>query len=256
MTLLPEFSAFAHELADTAGAVIRPYFRQKLEVEAKGDASPVTVADREAEQALRGMIATRYPDHGIWGEEFGPERMDAKYVWVLDPIDGTKSFMAGVPVFGTLISLARLGVPVLGVIDQPILSERWIGVAGQGTLFNGKPVTTRLCPALPDATLATTSPYLFADDERAAFERVRRQARYTLYGYDCYAYAQLAGGFIDAVVESGLKPHDFCALRPVVEGAGGVVTDWEGKALTLASTGRVVAAGDAALHMQVLQALN
>jgi inositol-phosphate phosphatase/L-galactose 1-phosphate phosphatase/histidinol-phosphatase len=249
---LPEFITFAHALADAAGDAIRPFFRTNVGVEIKQDASPVTIADREGEKIMREMIMKRYPDHGIWGEEFGKHQENAKYCWVLDPLDGTKSFISGLPVFGTLISLTRLGVPVLGLIDQPISKERWVGIAGIATSLGKKPAHTRLCPSLSLATLSTTSPHLFSPEDKVKFKRVRKQAKYTVYGYDCYAYAQLASGFIDAVVETGLKPHDFCALRPVVEAAGGIITDWEGKPLTLVSDGRVVAAGDKRVHAEIL----
>ena len=250
--LLPEFIDFANALADAAGGVIRPLFRQPVSVDAKEDESPVTEADREAERIMRDLITTRYKDHGIWGEEFGKHKPDAKYCWVLDPIDGTKSFMSGFPVFGTLISLIRLGVPVLGIIDQPINNERWIGGANLATTLNAKRVKTRACHHLGLATFSTTSPQLFSAEDKSKFKQVRKHAKYTVFGYDCYAYAQLASGFVDAVVETGLKPHDFCALRPVIENAGGVITDWEGKPLTLVSDGRVVAAGDKRVHAEIL----
>lgn len=253
MPFLPEFYSFAEVLADIAGDVIRPLFRTAVPVDIKQDESPVTIADRNAELAMREAIKKQYPDHGIWGEEFGRYNESAKYCWVLDPVDGTKSFIAGFPTFGVLISLVRLGVPVLGVIDQPITRERWISMEHK-TLFNKSPCHTRSCNKLSNAVISTTSPHLLGDG-LAAFERVRSAARQTIYGYDCYAYAQLASGHIDAVIEVGLKPHDFCALRPVVEGAGGIITDWQGNPLTLQSDGKIVAAGDPALHHELLKAL-
>jgi inositol-phosphate phosphatase / L-galactose 1-phosphate phosphatase / histidinol-phosphatase len=238
------YLALAGELAERTGAIIRRHFRQKITVEQKPDRTPVTAADREAEKAMREMIEARYPDHGIWGEEFGRVRPEADYVWVLDPIDGTKSFISGVPLFGTLISLAFKGKPVLGVIDQPISRERWVGAAGHATLMNGRHAKTRGCTALGDATLYATSPDMFEGADAAAFQRLRSAVKLARFGADCYAYGLLAGGFVDLVVESGLKPYDFCALAPVVEGAGGTMTDWQGKALSLQSDGRVVACGD------------
>lgn len=252
--VLPEFITFANLLADTAGEVIRPLFRQPVAVDSKADESPVTLADRNAELAMRELIGKHYPDHGIGGEEFGWHNKDAKYCWILDPVDGTKSFISGFPTFGTLISLTRLGVPVLGVIDQPISRERWIG-SPTGTKLGSALCRTRTCLELSQATLSTTSPHLFGEYEQA-FTALREQVRYTVYGYDCYAYAQLASGHIDAVVEVGLKPHDFCALRCVVEGAGGTITDWQGSPLTLASDGRVVAAATPALRDKILAILN
>ena len=239
--------AFANRLADTAGAIIRRYFRRKFVVDDKADRSPVTIADRAAERAMRRLIKARFPAHGIVGEEYGNTQAEADYVWVLDPIDGTKSFISGVPLFGTLIALAYRGRPILGVIDQPILRERWVGAAGRKTTLNGKRVKTRACAGLERATLFATSPDLFDAGNAAAFERLRQTAKLTRFGADCYAYGLLASGFIDLVVEVGLKTYDFCALVPVVEGAGGIMTDWQGKPLAFGSDGRVVASADRAL---------
>jgi histidinol-phosphatase len=247
--------ALAGALADKAGAILRRYFRSDLLVESKHDNTPVTVADREAEAEMRALIEARFPDHGVLGEEHGRTRPEADYVWVIDPIDGTKSFISGVPLFGVLIALTFKGVPVLGVIDQPILRERWSGAEGRKTTLNGKPVATRACSALADATLYATSPDMFADADADAFARVRKAVKLARYGADCYAYALLAAGFIDLVVEAGLKPYDFCALAPVVEGAGGEMSDWAGDALSLHSDGRVVAAGDPALAAAARAAL-
>ncbi len=238
----------AEALADAARAVIRGYFRRTIAVDDKSDLSPVTVADREAEAAMRALIERRFPAHGIIGEEHGSTRADAESVWVLDPIDGTKSFICGIPLFGTLIALTRRGRPVLGIIDQPILGERWLGAAGRPTTLNGAPARTRPCPALDRATLFSTAPELmFEGRDAAGFAALRRAVKLTRAGADCYAYAQLASGFIDLVVESQLKPYDYCALAPVIAGAGGVITDWQGRALDLASDGRVVAGGDPGL---------
>lgn len=239
--------ALANELADAAGAIVRRYFRQPIPVDDKSDLTPVTIADREAEAAMRRLIEARFPEHGIFGEEEGRIRPDAEYQWVLDPIDGTKSFISGVPLFGTLIALTYRNRPVLGVIDQPVAGERWQGATGHTSTLNGRPIRTRACTALAGATLFTTSPDMFQGAEADAFQRLRAAAKLTRYGADCYAYALVATGFIDLVVESGLKPYDFCALVPVIEGAGGCVTDWQGKPLDLASDGHAVAAGDARL---------
>jgi inositol-phosphate phosphatase/L-galactose 1-phosphate phosphatase/histidinol-phosphatase len=240
--------ALAEALADAARAVITGYFRQKLAVDDKSDRSPVTVADREAEAAMRRLIEARFPDHGILGEEHGSVRAEAEHLWVLDPIDGTKSFISGIPLFGTLIALLHRGQPVLGVIDQPILGERWLGAAGRPTTLNGAPVQTRSCPSLAAATLFSTAPdSMFASFEAEGFARLRRAVKLVRTGADCYAYAQLATGFIDLVVEGQLKPYDYCALVPVIEGAGGVITDWQGVPLGLASDGKVLACGDPTL---------
>ncbi len=236
--------AFANTLADTAGEIVRRYFRRGVAVDDKPDMSPVTVADREAESALRALIETRFPGHGILGEEHGSVRADGERVWVLDPIDGTKSFISGVPLFGTLIALVERGVPVLGVIDQPISRERWIGARGYKTTLNGAAISTRACPALASATLFATSPDMFKGADADAFQRLKSAVKLARFGGDCYAYGLLAAGFIDVVVEASLKPYDYAALVPVIAGAGGSVTDWRGNPLGLASDGRVLACGD------------
>jgi inositol-phosphate phosphatase / L-galactose 1-phosphate phosphatase / histidinol-phosphatase len=246
---------FALRLADAAGAAVRKYYRTSLTIESKADTSPVTVADREAEQVLRAMIRAAFPDHGIEGEEFPGERLDAEFVWHLDPIDGTKSFVVGRPLFGTLIALTRAGRPVLGVIDQCILGERWVGVAGQGSSWNGQPIRVRACAALEQAVLSLTSPQMFTAAERAAVARLETAVRFPVYGGDCYAYGLLAMGSVDLIVEADLDVHDFMALVPVIEGAGGFVTDWQGAALTPASDGRIVAAGDSKVHERALKLL-
>jgi inositol-phosphate phosphatase/L-galactose 1-phosphate phosphatase/histidinol-phosphatase len=242
------------KLADAAGAIIRRHFRTRIAVEDKPDRTPVTIADRDAEAAMRRLIAKRFPDDGILGEEQGPVRAGAERVWVLDPIDGTKSFIAGIPLFGTLIALVENGVPVMGIVDQPILKERWVGAARRPTRLNGKPVKTRPCKNLGAASLYATSPDMFGAD-RAAFERLKAAVKTTRFGADCYAYARLASGFIDLVVEADLKPYDYCALVPVVAGAGGSMTDWRGKPLGLHSDGRVIAAGDPALAVKARRIL-
>ncbi|HEV8016026.1 MAG TPA: histidinol-phosphatase [Stellaceae bacterium] len=236
--------ALAETLADAAGEIIRGYFRKNIGVEQKSDRTPVTIADRGAEKIMRRLIEIAFPLDGIVGEEFGAQRADADYVWVLDPIDGTKSFISGVPLFGTLIALTYRGSPVLGVIDQPVLRERWIGAAGRKTIFNGRAIATRRCASLGAATLFATAPEMFAPRNTAAFNRLRAKVKLARFGADCYAYGLLASGFIDLVVEASLKPHDFCALLPIVEGAGGKMRDWQGRALTLESDGRVIASGD------------
>ena len=252
---LDSFLALAAELADAAGAAIRPYFRQKIAIEEKSDLSPVTAADRGAEAAMRRLIAARFPEHGIIGEEFGREREDAEFVWVLDPIDGTKSFISGVPLFGTLIALARHGRPILGIIDQPISRERWVGAAGRPTTFNGQAIHCRACGSLGAGTVFSTSPDMFKGADAAAHARVARAVKLVRYGADCYAYGLLALGLIDLVIEASLKPYDFMAMVAIVEGAGGLATDWQGRPLDLASDGRVLVAGDARAHQQALALL-
>ncbi|MDN3565339.1 inositol monophosphatase family protein [Paeniroseomonas aquatica] len=252
------FIAAAEAAAEAAGAAIRPLFRSPLLVEAKGDASPVTAADRDAEQAMRAVLAGRFPDHGIWGEEFGADRAEAEYLWVLDPIDGTRAFVTGRPLFGTLIGLLHRGVPVLGLIDQPGIGERWIGARGRPTTFRsplGGTPGTRACAGLAAAELSCTSPDMFAPGDRPGFARLRAAARRVTWGGDCYAYGLLALGLVDVVAESTMKPWDWAALVPVVEGAGGRVTDWAGAPLTLESDGRVLAVGDPGLLPEAIALL-
>jgi len=247
MTVDAALVAFANELADAAGEIVRRYFRRGVAVDDKADLSPVTVADREAELALRARIERRFPDHGILGEEHGSVRTSAEHVWVLDPIDGTKSFISGVPLFGTLIALVERGTAVLGVIDQPISRERWVGAQGRRSTLNGAEISTRACPALASATLFATTPDMFKGPEVEGFQRLKSAVKLTRFGGDCYAYGLLAAGFIDLVVEASLKPYDYSALVPVIAGAGGSMTDWQGKPLGLASDGRVLACGDPGL---------
>jgi inositol-phosphate phosphatase/L-galactose 1-phosphate phosphatase/histidinol-phosphatase len=245
----------ANALADASGAILRRHFRTALEVDDKADASPVTTADREVEAELRRMIEARAPGHGIIGEEFGSDRAGAELVWVIDPIDGTKAFITGRPTFGTLLALLHEGLPVLGVIDQPIVGDRWLGAAGQPTLHNGRPARVRTCPRLEGARLSTTGSQYFTEDELRRFERVVKRVKFTTYGGDCYQYGLVAIGGIDVVIESGLKIHDHAALAPVVIGAGGVMTDWQGRALDVSSAGDAVASGDARVHEEVLAIL-
>jgi len=256
----PALIDLALNLADTSGPVILDYFRTGLAVERKDDASPVTRADREAETVLRDRLAAEVPEHGIFGEEHGGERLDAEYVWVLDPIDGTRAFINGIPLFGTLIALTRNGAPVLGVIDHPALGERWLGVAGAPTRHwgrgdDGAPVQARACDGIDQALLCTTSPEMFSNDELARYRRVQAAVSDTRFGTDCYAYAMVASGQTDLVVEAGMKPYDYLAHAVVVAGAGGVITDWQGAPLTLDSPGSVAAAGDGRVHAAALALL-
>jgi inositol-phosphate phosphatase/L-galactose 1-phosphate phosphatase/histidinol-phosphatase len=255
MRVSPSDITFADRLADAAGTAIRPYFREPHGLEAKDDASPVTLADRAAERAMREMIEQAYPDDAIIGEEYGVREGTSGRAWVLDPIDGTRAFISGRPIFGTLIALVADGWPVLGVLDQPILRERWLGVVGRPTLFNGTPAKTRRCPDLAKALLATTSPALFDDGQLHAFEHLEAGVMSTVLGGDCYNYGGVASGWLDVVVEAGLKLHDFAALVPIVEGAGGRMCDWSGDPLTADSIGEVIAAGDPARIEEVLEAL-
>lgn len=246
----------AHRLADAAGEAIRPFFRARFEIETKDDLSPVTQADRAAEAAMRAILEKERPQDGIIGEEYGAVREDAGRVWILDPIDGTRSFIAGRPIFGTLVAMMQEGWPTVGVIDQPILRERWSGMTGQPTLMNGQPVRTRACRALDQAILATTGPQYFTGCKGEHFSILAGQCRDTVWGGDCYNYALLASGHIDLVAEAGLKLYDIAALVPVVEGAGGHMCDWSGNPLDRDSNGDVIAMGDIARLDDLLEALS
>lgn len=227
-------------------------------VDGKADASPVTEADRGAEIKLREFLAARFPEHGIWGEEFGADRADAEWVWLLDPIDGTRAFITGRPLFTTLISLMHRGRPVLGIIDQPATRERWVGVAGQRTRFSGPfggVVGARPCAVLAEAELGCTAPDIFAAEQLAGFERLRGACKRATWGGDAYGYGLVALGSLDVVCEGTLKPWDWAALQPVVAGAGGCLTDWAGRELGFESGGDVVALGNPALLPEVVSLL-
>lgn len=245
------FASFLDQLADAAGQAIMPHFRQPFLVDNKLDSGfdPVTEADRKGEAVMRELINKTYPDHGILGEEHGPENLDADHVWVLDPIDGTRAFITGLPTWGSLIGLRSSGHPSLGMMLQPYIGERFAG-DGETAWYRG-PVSsghlkTRPCAALGEATLFTTTPALFNESERAAFDSLEAAARLSRYGTDCYAYCMVAAGHGDAVIESGLQAYDIVALVPIVEGAGGVVTTWTGG--SPAEGGQILASGDKRLH--------
>jgi histidinol phosphatase-like enzyme (inositol monophosphatase family) len=251
--------AFAHKLADAAGCVIRPYFRQRIAVTDKGKGAydPVTEADQKAEAVIRALIKAERPSDGILGEEYGEEAGTSGRVWVLDPIDGTRGFICGTMQWGTLIALNEGGAPVLGILDQPVTRERFVGTKTGSVLQTREgntPLAVRPCPGIGDALLATTNPWSYFDaDEQGRFRRLSESVQLTRFGMDCYAYGLLAMGFIDLVVEARLKPWDIQALIPIVEGAGGIVTDWRGGPCL--DGGRVIAAGDKRTHTQALEFL-
>ena len=249
--------AAAEAAADAAGAVLRRYFRTPIAADLKADASPVTIADRQAEAAMRELLAQRFPGVGILGEEFGHERPESDLCFVLDPLDGTRAFITGRPSFGILVGLLEADRPLLGVIDQPVLGERWAAIAGRPTRFSGPlggQAGCRPCARLDQAELAATSPEMFADS-LPRFAALAARARRTIWGGDCYNYGLLALGHTDLVVEADLKPWDWAALVPVVEGAGGRMTDWSGQALRRDGPGQVIAAGDPALLAAAVAAL-
>ena len=259
-----DFAAFVDRLGDAATETILPFFRTAIGTEDKnkgGRYDPVTEADRAAEVAMRRMIERQFPDHGIIGEEFGVKNADAEYVWVLDPIDGTKAFISGLPTWGVLIGLLHQGRPCYGMMVQPFTQERFVGDGtkaqwrgtGLGLSRGIRRLTTRKCPTLKEATLMTTSPLLYAENKLEALRRLEAEARLTRYGVDCYAFAMLAAGHVDCVVESSVQPYDVVALIPVVEGAGGIMTSWDGG--DASKGGDVVACGDKRLHEEVLARL-
>lgn len=253
-----EFLAFAHRLADASAQVILPHFRTRMDapdkrMQGENTYSPVTVADRAAEEVMRRMINETYPDHGIWGEEHGLEKTDAEYVWLLDPIDGTRSFLTGFPIWGTLIALNRRGKVIVGIVNQPYMGERYVGSQG-GAFLKEKRLKTRACAELAQAALCATSLWMFQSEaERAAFESVSQRTKLTMMTGDCYNYCMLASGFVDLVVEATMFPWDVQALIPVVEGAGGVITAWDGGPPENAAN--IVACGDPRLHEQVVPLL-
>ena len=255
---IPRLLDFADTLADAARAAILPYFRATHRISNKDAArfDPVTDADEAAERAMRALISAEFPEHSVLGEEYGGELASEGYQWILDPIDGTRAFISGLPTWGVLIGLYYEGRPLIGVMDQPYLDERYRGwMAGANATARGvtRKLRTRSCGGIRDATLSTTDPYLFMDSEAEAFRRAREQAKLTRYGYDCYAYCMLASGFIDVVIENNLKPFDIAALIPVVAGAGGGVCAWDGG--DASAGGRVLAWGDARLRDSALALL-
>lgn len=246
---------FASKLADAAATVTLDYFRAPIGVDNKlGDSGfdPVTQADQGAERAIRALLEEQFPDHDIFGEEYGRTHKGSDYEWVLDPVDGTRAFISGLPTWGTLIALTYKGEPVIGVIDQPYLEERYLGWPG-GASLNGERISTS-DSGITEATISTTDADLFKAEERPAFDRVLRETRLVRYGMDCYAYAIVASGHMDVVIESGLQPYDMMALIPVIRGAGGIATNWEGE--TPGPCGRIVASANKSLHESVLACLN
>jgi myo-inositol-1(or 4)-monophosphatase len=258
MTDLASLPDFLDRLADAATAAIMPHFRTPMTAENKETTrfDPVTVADRAAEKAMRALINAEHPSHGIVGEEFGNEREDAEFVWVLDPIDGTRSFISGLPTWGTLIGLKRNGQPILGMMAQPFTGERFAG-DGKRAWYKGpdgaRTLKTRTCASLAEASLFTTTPAMFKGADRTAYDRLEAAVRMPRYGYDCYAYCMIAAGNTDLVVEAGLQTYDIVALIPIIAGAGGRVTSWDGGPAT--NGGRIAAAGDPKLHAAALRTL-
>ena len=247
--------ALASDLADTSRAMLLDAAASEPVVTLKADDSYVTTTDRAVEARLRDMIEERFPGHGIVGEEHGSRDIESEHVWVLDPIDGTAPFIAGLPVYGTLIALARGGRPYLGVIDHPATGDRWVGVVGAGAWRNESPQHTRSCPGLDVAFATNSNPDFMNDAERARFDRLRARVRYVQYGGSCFAYGVLASGRTDIAIDAGLDACDIFAPAAIIEAAGGIITDWEGAGIDLGWRGRVLAAGDRRLHDEVRRIL-
>lgn len=250
--LLDDWLRFAHKLADAAHALLAPAASLRPDVQVKADRSFVTSLDTQIEARLREMIGERFPGHGILGEEAGAMALDAEAVWILDPIDGTAPFIAGLPVFGTLIALAWQGVPVLGVMHLPVTNQRYVGTAGRASTLNGTAIRTRTCPDLGSAILTASNPDFLGPSERPALEALRKPTAWRIYGGCCMSYGLLAAGRADLAIDAGLALYDYAPFRPLIEGAGGVITDWQGRPITLASGSQVLAAGDAARHAEAL----
>jgi histidinol phosphatase-like enzyme (inositol monophosphatase family) len=255
-----DFASFVETLATHSGDAILPFFRTSLaalDKSADGAFDPVTEADRAGEVAMRRLINANFPSHGIIGEEFGAERREAEYVWVLDPIDGTKAFICGLPIWGTLIGLTHKGRPVYGMMNQPFSRERFSG-DGKAAHYEGpagrRTLRVRSCPSVAEAVISTTHPGMMAPAERQRYDRLETRAKLSRYGGDCYAYAMLAAGHIDLVVEAGLNPYDIVAIIPIVQGAGGVITSWSGE--DASGGGAIIAAGDKRVHEEALAILN
>ncbi|MFN3699895.1 MAG: inositol monophosphatase family protein [Alphaproteobacteria bacterium] len=250
---MQEFLELATELAEEAGKIARNYYRQPFEVISKGDESPVTIADRTIEQRLREILEHKRPQDGIIGEEYGTKPSQSGLNWVIDPIDGTKSFVIGRPTFGTLIALWEgEDAALLGLIDQPISQERWIGAKNFQTQYNGQPCKTRPCKELALACCASTTPAMF-EAVKPVYWDIEKQTKMMAWGGDCYMYGLIASGHMDLAVEAALSPYDFAALVPVIESAGGFICDWQGAPLTLTSNGCVIAGGDPAIKETVLE---
>ena len=284
MTNTSQFTALAHALADAAGEVIRPLFGAHGDVETKFDKTPVTQADKKAEEAMRALIRAEFPDHAIFGEEMGREESNVEphrskseprsegatsrpstknYTWLLDPIDGTRAFIEGRKEWGTLIALCENNVPILGLLDQPVTGERWLGVKSQPTVYSKSPAThhtpitirTRTCP-LANAEMSTTSATYFTPPQARQIIELAKAVRRTVKDGDCYAYGLLARGERDLVVDAGLKPYDILALSPIIEGAGGLITGWDGAPVTLTHYATALAAGNSDLHKEALAFLS
>jgi len=251
-----EYLSFSKMLADKSEKIIMEYFRKPLSTESKDDNSPVTIADKNTELKIRELIQNKYPEHGILGEEFEGTNINSEYIWVIDPIDGTRSFIAGHKDFGTLIALLHNNKPLIGIINCPAHKERWIGVRGEQTTMNGKKVQTSKIQTLNKSYVCTSGLYFDDDHFRRGFDKIIKQTKYHRFGGDCYMYGMVASGFIEIVIEDTLKVHDYMALVPIIEGAGGKITDKFGKSVNIYSEGSVVATANYQLHKQLIDIIN
>lgn len=257
-----ELINFANFLADISGEIAKKYFRSKItgEIE-KDDNSPVTKADQEIEALIRKEIEKKFPHHGIIGEEYGNKNENAEFVWILDPIDGTSSFIIGRPIFGTLIALIHNKKPILGILNQPIINERWVGIDSQGSFFNGEKIESRKCSEISNAVMCASSSFYFKNEDAEMFAELCKLTKYqklggVIYGGDCYSYASIASGNIDIVIDPGLQVYDYAALMPIIENAGGIITDWQGNNPNLNSDVKLIACGDKKLHEKVIKIIS
>ena len=254
---LDDLVLFANYLGDESAKIIKQYFRKSISIESKIDESPVTIADQNTELKIRDLILNKYPHHGILGEEFEGKDLESEYLWVIDPIDGTRSFIAGHKDFGTLIALLHNKKPIIGIINCPMHNERWVGVNGKYTTMNGNKVETSSKQNLNESYLSSTGLYMFENDSfKKGFEKIIDKTKYHRFGGDCYNYGMVASGYIDVVIENMLKTHDYMALIPVIEGAGGKITDKFGKTITLDSDGSVIVSANKKLHSQIIDIIN
>ena len=256
MTKIPyQFIKLAHECANQSGRIIKRYFRKPLKIGIKKDSSPVTKADIEVEKVIRNLIKKKAPNCGWFGEETGKTNINKEWVWCVDPIDGTRSFITGKPLFGTLIGLLKNNKPVFGILDQPILKERWVGIANKETKLNNKKVRVKKCKNIKGSKMYATSPLMFKGKNQKVYRNIRKKTGECLFGADCYSHGLMASGYVDIILEANLKPYDYIASAAIISGAGGTITDWYGKELNINSDGRILATGDPKIHKQLIKAI-
>ena len=253
---LQEYLSFANKLADEASTISMEYFRTSLDIENKSDETPVTIADKNTELKLRSLIEKEYPNHGILGEEFDSINPDAEFIWVIDPIDGTKSYVAGHKDFGNLISLTQNKKPIIGIINCPAHEERWVGAKNQNSTLNKQPTRTSSVTKIEDAYFFSSGLYFDEPHLRNAVDKIKHKVKYYRYGGDCYMYGMVASGLIDFVIEDSLKVHDYMALVNVIEGSGGKVTDKFGNEITTDSRGSCIASANEKLHSELISLIN